>query len=136
MAELAVLMKGTLESNLQGATAGYQAMGAPLPNSTIIKHINGVETMNLILVVRSVQKEEGDVSYWQGDNYGIPYMAHNLPVYLDLAKAATGDPTAFDYTNLPLEGGKQVFMPFNNRLLDPTTNAKAYIMGVVEVLPV
>ena len=130
MGDLAMQVKGGVEGGLQQATAGYKNMGMPLPNTTIVKKDNGVEKMNLILIVRSVNSE---VSDWTKDAQQIPYVEFNAPVYVDLAKATKQDPAAFDLTNAP-NAEYQVFMPFSTALVNPSVSPTDYMAGYVEVL--
>lgn len=130
MGELALTVKGGVEKGLKDATTGYKLMGMPLPDTTIVKKESGLEKMNLILIVRSVNSEVGD---WTEDAQKIPYVEFNAPVYLDLVKASKQDPTAFDLTNAP-NAEYQVFMPFSTALVNPSVAPTDYMAGYVEVL--
>lgn len=132
MGTLAAQVKGGVENGLKQATAGYKQMGMPLPDTTIIRKDNGVEKMNLILIVRSVGSE---VSDWTQDAQKIPYVEFNAPTYVDLVKAGSGASDAFDLTNAPNDS-YQVFMPFSTALVNPSVSPTDYMAGYVEVFNV
>ncbi|MBQ8658872.1 MAG: InlB B-repeat-containing protein [Clostridia bacterium] len=109
-AETAVQLKVLIEKGIDGQSGVAGASGG---TCTVLDTTG--EKINLVLLVRSVNSE---VSDWQTDDEGKPFVEHNL--------------TKFGSSQTAIPGlGSQVFQEFDNTI--KTTDPTLYMYGLVEV---